>query len=339
MGNLRDTAAGPDDITNEILKLLPEASLRTILAIINHIWKSRSFPEEWREATIIPIPKPGKDHSDPNNYRPISLTSCICKLMERLINNRLMWYLEKLNLLNNHQCGARQNRSTIDQLVRLDAYIREALARNLHAVAVFFDIEVAYDTAWKYGVLRDLHEMGVRGNLLAFVRNYLTNRTFRVRLGASFSGLQMQEQGFPQGGVLAVTLFLIRSDKMPKQIDDDIFKSQFVDDLNAAYAAEKMATIERKLQVNINRIYDWATSNGFKMALHKTKCIHFCKRHRCRDPELYIAGHPIPVVLHHVFLGLTFDKKLTYKNHITDLKGHIQPGGLIELLSSNYIAF
>ena len=71
MGNLKDTAAGPDDITNEILKLLPEASLRTILAIINHIWKSRSFPEEWREATIIPIPKPGKDHSDPNNYRPL----------------------------------------------------------------------------------------------------------------------------------------------------------------------------------------------------------------------------------------------------------------------------
>ena len=106
---------------------------------------------------------------------------------------------------------------------------------SFHAVAVFFDLEKAYDTAWKYGVLRDLHSMGVRGNLLAFISNYLENRQFRIRLGATFSDVHTQEEGFPQGGVLAVTLFLVRADKMPEQSDQDTFRSQFVDDLNYVF--------------------------------------------------------------------------------------------------------
>ena len=100
--------------------------------------------------------------------------------MERMINNRLTWFLESNGYTSRWQSGARANRITTDQLVRLEGYIREAWARKEHVVSVFFDIEKAYDTAWKYGVLLDLHKKGLRGNLLAFISNYLTDRKFRV---------------------------------------------------------------------------------------------------------------------------------------------------------------
>ena len=92
------------------------------------------------------MPKPGKDSSDPNNYRPIALTSCLCKTMERMVNNRLMWVLELLGLLASEQCGFRKNGSTADHLVRFDSYIRNAFAKKEHVLAIFVDLEKAYDT-------------------------------------------------------------------------------------------------------------------------------------------------------------------------------------------------
>ena len=146
-----DTAVGPDEIHYQILKHLPENSLKCLLAIFNKIWKSGNFPKSWKEATIIPIPKPGKDHSDPSNYRPIALTSCICKTMERMINDRLVWFLESQNLLADIQCGFRSQRSTLDHLVKLESFIRDAFINKEHAVSIFFDLEKAYDTTWRYG--------------------------------------------------------------------------------------------------------------------------------------------------------------------------------------------
>jgi potassium voltage-gated channel Eag-related subfamily H protein 8 len=122
LSKLHDTAVGPDEIHYQILKHLPENSLKCLLAIFNKIWKSGNFPISWKEATIIPIPKPGKDHSDPSNYRPNALASCICKTMERMINDRLVWFLESQNLLADIQCGLRSQRSTLDHLVKFESY-------------------------------------------------------------------------------------------------------------------------------------------------------------------------------------------------------------------------
>ena len=72
-----------------MLKHLPDTSLETLLNILNYIWTTGKFPEDWIYATLIPIPKPGKDPAEPNNYRPIALTSCLCKTLERMINKRL----------------------------------------------------------------------------------------------------------------------------------------------------------------------------------------------------------------------------------------------------------
>ena len=79
--------------------------------------------ELWKEATIIPVAKPGKDSTNPSNYRPIALSSCVCKRLERMINERLIWYLESSTLITSFQSGFRKKRSTLDHLVRLETFI------------------------------------------------------------------------------------------------------------------------------------------------------------------------------------------------------------------------
>ena len=100
-----------------------------------------------------------------------------------MVNERLVWYLEKNGLLAKQQCGYRSNRSTVYHLIRLETFIRDAFVHNQHLVAVFFDLQKAYDTTWKYGILKDLHCMGLRGNLPILIGNFLSDRTFQIHLG------------------------------------------------------------------------------------------------------------------------------------------------------------
>ena len=164
----------------QLLKHLPDSSLKILLSIINKHWDSQTFPDSWREALLLPIPKHGKDHQNPMNFRPIALTSCLCTTVERMVNERLIYYLEKKNLLTKFQAGFRAERGTVDQLVRLDSFIREAFKRDEHVVGVFFDLAKAYDTTWKHGIMKDLHKFDLRGNLPIFIQNFLSERTFKL---------------------------------------------------------------------------------------------------------------------------------------------------------------
>ena len=85
-----ETAAGPDGLYYQFLTHLPQDCLKILLQLLNTIWLSGKIPSSWKEAIVVPIPKPNKDLSDPTNYRPIALTSCLCKTMERMVNERLV---------------------------------------------------------------------------------------------------------------------------------------------------------------------------------------------------------------------------------------------------------
>ena len=116
-----------------------------------------------------------------------------------MVNNRLVWFLERNKLITPLQCGFREQRSTTDHLVRLESFIREAFIQRQHAVAVFFDLKKAYDCTWKYGIMKDVHQAG----LPCFIEGVLKNRQFSVRLSACPSGMLDQEMGVPQGSVLS----------------------------------------------------------------------------------------------------------------------------------------
>jgi len=332
------TAPGPDKISYEILRHLPEQSLAVLLDIYNRIWTTQEFPASWSLATVIPIPKPGKDHTDPTNYRPISLTSCLCKLMEKMVNKRLMWYLEHNNSLSDLQCGFRKNRSTIDHLVRLESFIREAFARGEHMVAIFFDLEKAFDTTWRYGILKDLHSLGMRGNLPLFVKAFLNNRSFQVKVGSTLSDPLGQEEGVPQGSILSPILFEIKINSIVNELRQNVDCSLYVDDFLVCYRSKsKIDVIERQLQLQLNKLKEWADLNGFSFSPTKTVAVHFCRRRCCvRQPDLYINNRKIEVKDQARFLGVIFDKKLTFVEHIKDLRLRcLKALRVMRVLSSN----
>ena len=199
-----DTATGLDEVHYQMLKHLAPKSLQALSDIFNDIWETGKFPESWELSTVIPVPKPGKDHTEPTNYRPIALrlTSCLCKTLERMINTRLVWYLESNNLISPVQSGFRSERSTNDNLIRLETFIRDAFIKKEHVVAVFFDLEKAYDNTWRYGILRDLHELGLKGRLPVFIKSFLADSCMQVPVGSTLSDQFEQAQGVPQGSTL-----------------------------------------------------------------------------------------------------------------------------------------
>ena len=330
-----DTATGPDEIHYQMLKHLPPRSLEALLDIFNDMWKTGKFPKSWELATIIPVPKPGKDHAEPTNYRPIALTSCLCKTLERMINTRLVWYLEFNNLISPVQSGFRSERSTNDNLIRLETFIRDAFIKKEHVVAVFFDLEKAYDTTWRYGILRDLHDLGLKGRLPTFIESFLAERTIQVRVGSTLSDEFEQEEGVPQGSILSTTLFNIKINNIMSCLDPKTDGSLYVDDFCICYRSTSMRVIERHLQQCIHRIENWALNNGFKFSKSKTQCVHFCQLRKLHDdPELYLYGSPIPVVEEFKFLGVIFDRKLSFIPHIKYLKAKcLKAMNLLKVLS------
>ena len=130
----------------------------------------------------------------------------------------------------------------------------------------------AYDTTWRYGILKDIHKLGLRGRLPTFIENFLAGRTMQVRVGSSLSDYYDQEQGVPQGGVLSTTLFSIKINDIVKCLGNLTDCSLYVDDFCICYRSKSMATIERQLQQNLNKIENWAQAMGLSFPNQKTVC-------------------------------------------------------------------
>ena len=322
IAELKPSAPGPDQVSNQLICRLPNPSLELLLKLFNDVWQGGDFPNSWSKATVIPIPKPGKDHTNPSNYRPIALTSCFCKLMEKLVNKRLIWFLEKNDILSCNQAGFRKNRSTVDQLVRLQTFVSSALLKQEHITAIFFDLEKAFDTTWKHGILKDLHSYGLRGNLPKFVKQFLNNRSFKVKVGSELSDPFPQEEGVPQGSVLSPILFEIKINSITKILQNSIDCSLYVDDFLICYKSKAdVNIIERQLSLQLNKLEKWADENGFKFSVNKTKALHFCNKYSCvLQHELKLNNSVIENVNNMKFLGMIFDKKLTFGEHIRQLK-------------------
>ena len=135
-----NTVVGADEIHYEFLRQLPSKSLQYLLTALNNIWKNSKLPEPWKLATIIPIPKPGKNNLYTSNYHSIALISFLCKTMELMVNKSLIWFIESNNLFTNFQCDFRNRRSTMDHLVRLETSIWKAIIQKQHLIAIFFDL-------------------------------------------------------------------------------------------------------------------------------------------------------------------------------------------------------
>ena len=129
LSRTKNTAPG---VHYQMLKRMPDQAKKYLCKIYNRMWQGPHFPDKWKTAIVIPIHKPVKNHTDSSNYRPIAVTSCICKLFERMINTRMLDYLVMKKIFSNIQCGCRRERSTMDHLVRLEHEVRTAFALGEH---------------------------------------------------------------------------------------------------------------------------------------------------------------------------------------------------------------
>ena len=315
------SSKGPDNLHYSFFKHLPPSSIDILLSIINLLWSSDSFPDSWNTSIIIPILKPNKDPTHPSSYRPIALTSCFCKIFERLVNHRLYWFLESNNILDRAQCGFRQHRNCLDHVAKLDTFVRNSFIRNHHAIAIFFDIEKAFDTAWRHGILLDLFNSGLRGHLPMFIRSFLNVRNFKVRIAHTLSNNFIQQCGVPQGSILSPLLFALKINGIIKSLTPNISASLFVDDLAIYASSPDLDSLVLSLQSNINNLSFWCNHNGFRFSNNKTVFVHFHNFNSIfPNPKLFIKNFRIPKVDHARFLGITIDSKLSYVNHIYNIK-------------------
>ena len=152
------------------------------------------------------------------------------------------------------QSGFWRNQGTNDQL---EIYICNGLIKNHHVVSIFFDLKKAYDTTWKYGILKDLHKTGIKGNVTAFIKNFLSCRTFTVWHGNKSSDIYKQETGIPQGSILSVALFILKINSIKESIHTGIKKFLYVDDFAITHSSPNMSTLERQMQNWLNKIKKW----------------------------------------------------------------------------------
>ena len=318
-----NSAPGKDNVSFVMIKKLNIKAKKYLLKFYNYLWKMGFFPKLWRHAIIIPIVKPGKDPSLPTNYRPISLTSSICKLMEKMVNMRLMWYIEENNILSPTQSGARRNRSTLDSLGSLENQIKEGFLLKKITVAVFFDIEKAYDTTWRYSILQSLYNCKLRGALPIFIQNFLKNRTFQTRIETTYSETFSINEGIPQGSVLSGTLFALAINDITKCLPNGVNNSLYVDDFAIFYTSGSLRHIQRIMNKAIKNIEEWTSSVGYKLSVEKTKAIVFYKDKRWlknQNIDLSIKNTSINFMESVKFLGLHFDQRLNWKVHVKQVK-------------------
>ena len=313
------TSPGEDEILYSMISNLPKVTKKFLLDILNNFWRTGTSPKSWKISIIIPVLKPLKDSSLPQSFRPIALTSCVSKIYERMVNTRLVWYLESKNLLSNRQFGFRKNRSTIDPLMILSREIQNAFAAQNQTIAVFFDLEKAYDTTWRVGILIQLVDWGIVGNMFNCLKDFLSERFLKVRVGSCISSAYLQEEGIPQGSVLSPTLFNVAINGLLEQVPVGVHGLAFADDY--AIVCSKSTAVEacQKIQEAVNAATAWASARGFKFSSEKTKAIRFCRlRRREAIPTLFLDGSILPYEEKIKYLGIVFDQKLTFFNHINE---------------------
>lgn len=321
LSETNNSACGEDGIYYQMIRNVPEITLNQLLDILNKCWREGSFPDGWARAVLLPFLKPGQPPGNVGSYRPVALTSCICKILEKIVNARLVHFMEENKLLNELQYGFRKMRGTEDVLARLEEAICSALNQKKTLYAIFFDIRKAYDTAWRYGILRTVRRFGIRGNMGNFIRNFLNNRTFKVKVGNAFSEDFSQDQGVPQGSVLSCTLFLIAMNEATGRLPAGVSATLYVDDLAIYMPCSYAPTAARVLQRSINGVSQWANENGFRLAPRKTVgCMFHKGRLHADPPHLTADDQPIEFKKSVKFLGLIFDRRMNFREHVESLR-------------------
>ena len=311
-------AAGLDGITTEQIKHFGPAAKSWLLALFNHCFQTRNLPKIWRKAKVVAILKPKKDPLLPKSYRPISLLCIAYKLYEKLLLTRIAPIVE--DQLSKDQAGFRPGRSCCDQVLNLTQYIEDGFERKQVTGTVFVDLSAAYDTVNHRQLIIKAAKMLKSRRLIEALQSILSNRRFFVEMNGRKSRWRIQRNGLPQGSVLAPLLFNMYTNDMPDI--PDIRRFIYADDLCLATQSHSFEEIEERLSNALQSFTTYYEKFSLNANPSKTQvCAFHLDNHQARR-QLRITWNDTTLenTVNPVYLGVTLDRTLSFKQHAIKLK-------------------
>lgn len=306
-----DSSPGPDSVPTVFLQKCCHALAQPLACLFNDLLISGKFPDTWSLSFVTPLHKKG-DRQLAGNYRPISLTSCICKCMEKVIIRTLTPYLMEKDVLPSTQHGFLPGRSTITNMTSCLSDWTAAFDRNQQTDVIYLDFEKAFDKVPHQMLLYKLNHYGIRGNLFKLISNFLTRRYFQVRINGSLSTKHKVTSGVPQGSVLGPLLFLLYISDLARGIKTNII---FFADDTKLYANPETSYVN--LQHDLRLVESWAKQ--WRMKLNEDKCTVLSIGMNCTHKTYTLNELSLRHVEQQEDLGITVTGNLKWYVHISKI--------------------
>lgn len=311
-------APGPDKITNMVLRHLPSRTVAAVTRLYNGILRTGHFPDEWKLGLVIMIPKPGKDQKRPEGYRPITLLSTLSKVFEQLILAEMRPHVSLIA----EQFGFREEHSTVLQLTRFIHKITTSYNKKEYFAAVLLDMEKAFDRVWHEGLLYKVSTSTTTPlQIIHVLQSFLENRRVQVLIEGKTSREVPVRAGVPQGSCLSPILYAVYTNDIPLAGKAEL--ALFADD--TAYFASSMNRnrAAKLLQPTLDALPDWLAK--WRLAVNVKKTQAFISRVQTKLPEkLTLQGQTLPWKSTVKYLGVTIDRKLTFKSHADNVVARVK---------------
>jgi ribonucleases P/MRP protein subunit RPP40 len=257
---------GLDELHPKLLFELRKIIAKPLSVLYNSSLRSGVVPNEWKEAGVTPLFKKGKK-SDAQNYRPVSLTSLVCKIMESILKDEILNHINKHSLIRQSQHGFTKGRSCLTNLLEFLETVTYNLDEGKSVDIIYLDFAKAFDKVPYQRLFKKLFSHGIRGQILEWVKHWLLGRKQKVSINKAYSGWQSVESGVPQGSVLGPLLFLIYINDLDVNIMSKL--SKFADDTKLFNSVADTLEVE-KLRDDLKRVYQW--SLDWQMLFNADKC-------------------------------------------------------------------
>jgi len=289
---------GVDGLNSSFILGVAEAIVEPLRIIYAKTLSSGIVPKDWKNANVTAIFKKGS-RKKAENYRPVSLTSHICKCFERILKDEMVKHLESQCLIKESQHGFRTNRSCLTNLLESSEWMKKMVDEGSPVDIIYLDFSKAFDKVPHKRLVGKLKAHGIRGEVVDWIEEWLRDRKQRVVVNGENSEWKEVESGVPQGSVLGPVLFTVFINDLDNRIESSI--SKFADDTKLIGMAGSKANTDI-IQEDLNKLNEWATKWQMSFNVEKCKVLHIGKKNRKARYE--INGIRIGVVTEEKDLGV-----------------------------------